>query len=94
MAYERTKVERETIINFNEEEGSASVFTYNKPLIKKLTALSQERDDIAVEIGDEECATFTVPKKWVKVSPPRQVNYTEEQKKQLAERLKNAREAK
>lgn len=94
MAYEKTKIERETIINFNEEEGSAAVYTHNRPLIKKLTSLSQERDDIVLEVGDEECATFIVPKKWIKVSPPRQVNYTDEQKQQLAERLKNAREAK
>ena len=35
-----------------------------------------------------------VPKHWLKISPPRQVNYTDEQKAAMAERLKAAREAK
>lgn len=35
--------EQETIINFNEEEKTASVYTHNKALIRKLDKLAQER---------------------------------------------------
>lgn len=35
--------EQETIINFNEAESTASVYTHNKTLIRKLDKLTQER---------------------------------------------------
>lgn len=34
-----------------------------------------------------------IPKSWLKVSPPKKVNMTEERKQQLSERLKKTREA-
>ena len=83
--------ERETIINFNEGEQTASVYTYNRKLQNKLNKLVGENPDISVAHQDEECTTFIVPKKWIKVSPPRQVNYTDEQKAAMAERLAAAR---
>lgn len=91
MAYERTNYERETIINYNNEEKTASVYTWNKTLIKKLTKLL-DRDDIEMRPGsDEECASFIVPKSWIKVSPPKTMNYTDEQRQAAAERLSQAR---
>jgi len=35
-----------------------------------------------------------VPKNWFKLSPPRQVNYTDEQRAALAERMAKARMSK
>lgn len=35
-----------------------------------------------------------VPKNWFKLSPPRKVNYTNEQREAAAERMKNARSKK
>lgn len=35
-----------------------------------------------------------IPKSWMRVAPPRQVNYTDEQKAAMAERLAAAREKK
>ena len=94
MAYKRTAAERETIIRFDGEEEVAHVYTWSKPLIRKLTDLLDARDDIWLQSGDEECATFVVPKTWVRVGPPRTVNLTEEQKAERAERMKKARESK
>ena len=91
--YEYTKYERETVINFNEEEKTASVYTLHKPLIRKLKKYAEERDDITIQIDGEEHAQFIVPKTWIKVSPPRTVNYTEEQKQAIAERLKKAKDS-
>ena len=38
-----TRYEQETIINFNEEEKTASVYTHNGPLRRRLEQMAQER---------------------------------------------------
>ena len=38
-----TKIERETIINFNEAERTASVYTHNEALKERLLALCRTR---------------------------------------------------
>jgi hypothetical protein len=87
--------ERETIINFNEAEQTAIVYTCNRKLQNKLNKLIAENNqDISVRRKDDESVTYIVPKKWIKVSPPRQVNYTDEQKAAMAERLAAARNKK
>lgn len=92
--YKRTAIERETIINYNNEENTANVYTWHKSLINKLFNLLDERDDIQCKYADEECATFIVPKSWIKVSPPKTRTLTDEQRAEAAERLRRAREAK
>lgn len=86
-----TAYERETIITYNQEEDVAEVFTYHRALQNKLNKLVGVNPDIKVLRQDEECATYSVPKSWVKVSPPRQVNYSDEQRAAMAERLAAAR---
>lgn len=85
------KYERETIINFNEAEPTASVYTFNRSLQSKLNKLLGSNPDISLKRADEEHAEYIVPKKWIKVSPPRQVNLTDEQRAAAAERLSTAR---
>lgn len=86
--------ERETIINFDEGSPTASVYTHNRRLQNKLNKLVDVNPNISVHCQDEESVTYIVPKNWIKVSPPRQVNYTDEQKAAMAERLAAAREKK
>ena len=86
--------EKETVINYNAAEDIASVYTHSRKLQNKLNKLAQERSDITIKRQDDECTTYIVPKSWIKVSPPRQVNYTDEQKAAMAERLAAARERK
>lgn len=86
-----TNYEKETIINYNNEERTAQVFTYHRALQNKLNKLLGVNPDIsALRRGDEWCE-YIVPKSWIKVSPPRQVNYTDEQRAAMAERLAAAR---
>lgn len=85
------KYERETIINFNEAEPTASVYTFNRSLQSKLNKLLSSNPDISLKYSDEERAEYIVPKKWIKVSPPRQVNLTDEQRAAAAERLSASR---
>lgn len=69
-----TKYEQETTINFNEEEATASVYTYNQALQRKLKRLAQERpqDCVMDETRDYGGALVcSIPKRWVKITPPR-----------------------
>ena len=97
MSY--SNLERETIINFNEEEQEARIYTFNKALQTRLRKLSSERPkDCCLDPDDRltgnGAAAFIVPKRWVKVAPPRTVTMSEEQAEAARERLKVAREAK
>ena len=86
--------ERETIINYNYAEDTASVYTFDRRLQNKLNKFLDVRSDVIIIRQGEEWVEYQVPKNFIKVSPPRQVNYTDEQKAAMAERLAAAREKK
>lgn len=66
-----SRYEQETIINFNEEEDTASVYTHNNKLREKLLRLSKKHPEkISVEQKGRDAATFTVPKSCVSVREP------------------------
>ena len=83
--------ERETIINYNNEESTAQVFTYHRALQNTLNKLIGVNPDISVLRSGDEWTEYIVPRTWIKISPPRQVNYTDEQRAAMAERLAAAR---
>ena len=73
MPMKLTNVERETIISFNEAERTASVYTHNETLKRQLSELcrthpEQVRQTAANGWGG---LTFELPKKWLRVTPPR-----------------------
>ena len=70
---ERSKLERETIILFNEAEPDAEVYTHNGKLQKRILELCESRPDEASVLrgGSADGMTFRVPKRWVKIMPPR-----------------------
>lgn len=80
-----TRQERETIINFNEAEETANVYTYNQKLIHKLEAI--DRPECVLKRKGDMWAEYDVPKTWVKITPPRV--YTEEQRRIMGNRLHN-----
>ena len=66
-----SRYEQETIINFNEEEDTANVYTHNNKLREKLLRLSQKYPDkIKVERMGRDATTFIVPKRCVSVREP------------------------
>lgn len=66
-----SRYEQETIINFNEEEDTASVYTHNHKLREKLLRLSKKHPGkIRVEQKGRDAATFIVPKSCVSVREP------------------------
>lgn len=80
--------EQETIINFNEEEKTASVYTHNRALRRKLEQLAEQRPEecrLTKTSHDGKAVDYAIPKTWVKITPKRVL--TDEQKE---ERRRNA----
>ena len=69
-----TNYERETIINFNEGEDTASVYTHNKALRRRLELLAQERPEecqLYKVTHWDEAVEYYIPKRWLKINPTR-----------------------
>lgn len=83
--------ERETIITFNDAEKKASYYTCNKARMAQLKELAKEYPDAVKITRDEDwCVEADLPKKWVKIKPPRKL--TEEQYAELVRRGKELSE--
>ena len=68
-----TKIEKETILLFNEAETKALVDTYNIALQNRLTELCKAYPEQAVKTRENahNGMSFEIPKKWIKIVPPR-----------------------
>lgn len=68
-----SNLERESIFLYNDAEKSASVYTYNAALQKQLAALCAAHPDQVRQTADNGRGglTFELPKKWIRVVPPR-----------------------
>jgi len=89
-----SRVEMETIINFNEAEPEANVYTHNSALIRRLEQLCKDRPDECkpgYNQNEPRGRSFDIPKKWLKVNPTRIL--TEEQLSQRRELAKRAFQA-
>ena len=87
-----SNIEKETVITYNEQEKTAVVYTCSPSLIRGLEGLTTARPDecrLLRRMPDGVGIEYEVPKKWVKVSPPRFVS--DETRAAMAERFKNAR---
>lgn len=81
-----SKYEQETIINYNQEEDMAQIYTCDRNLIRKIdTHIEKTHVNYCIR-RDEESATYSLPKKFVKVVFSRQL--TEEQRQKSALRMK------
>lgn len=78
---------QETNINYTKEDDMAEVFTTALADIKKLDRLAfAHQDDIRIRQKADHTRTYLIPKKWIRIRPPKQ--YSEEEKQKLAERGK------
>ena len=84
---------KETIVGYVDEDSYASFTSAEKKWINKILKLKAEHPeqvDIKAYPEDNQGYIYAhLPKKWLKVSPPRQIS--EEQKAAAAERLKAMR---
>ena len=88
-----TRLEVATIIDFNEAEAEANVYTHNAALCRKLEALADQRPEEVkrgrvFKNGGRE---YVIPKRWVKVNAGPIL--TEEERELRRERAKATRKA-
>lgn len=107
--YKLLPYERETVINLNEEDSWADVYTYKRKFKKRLAKLLKEFPDLCEmqenknatpeEIDQlvndsQECLWVRIPKELIKLDIPRaKRELTEEQKEALRQRMAKARAA-
>ena len=80
-----TKFEQETIVNFNEAEEIAEVYTYNKQLKSKLDSISKNMPEICKVLKKDSngARTYEILKSCISINKPRKLS--EEHKKKLVE---------
>lgn len=84
--------EQETIINIrpNQVEERVNVYTSMYTTLTQLWKLQEEHPDELLVVNDDKYGTeFSVPRKWIKIKPPKK--YSEEQKARMAENLAKVR---
>lgn len=89
---------KETCFSYTADDSHAFFSSSETKWINKILKLHQERpDEVQIIHKPEDNGGMIyahIPKRYLKLSPPRQMNYTEEQKAAMAERLMAAREKK
>lgn len=80
-------LEQETIFIMNEKEKNATIFTYNRAYQKKLEELCKNYPNKVIyeKENNDGAVTYTLPKKWLKITPPRQPS---EKRKQILEKMR------
>ena len=69
-----TKIEQETVINFNAGEEEAVVYTRDKAVIRKLDSLVTEFPDVYKRIKATDIdKTYSMPKQYVSYRKPRRI---------------------
>lgn len=86
---------KETCAGYVEDEKVVTFCSSEKKWINKINKLKVQRpNEVKIIYTPEDnhgMIYAELPKSWLKLSPPRQVNYTEEQRAAMAERLAAAR---
>lgn len=85
------KIETETVINFNDEEKTATVYSRQRHIIRKLDALCEKYpDDYKLIKRTEIDATYEMSKKLVNFRNPRILS--DEQKQAIVDRFARVKE--
>lgn len=87
-----SRIEQETIINSNNAEKMAEVYTADPVMIRKLDKLVEKYPNTyKVVKQDDESKTYQFPKKLIRFGAPVTRVYTEEEKAKLRAQLNNIR---
>jgi len=90
MDYKLKNFERETIINYNDETKIADIYTCNAAMIRKMDEKVEKYPEHFWLVREDSCSkTYQCEKKLVSIRNP--VILSEEKKKALADRLREAR---
>ena len=69
-----SRYEMETIINYNEAEATANIYTHNRALRQKLETWALDRPAecrLVRTSHNSKAVEFIVPKTWLRIKPPR-----------------------
>ena len=95
MAEQNAWGENENAIEWLDSRDKATVTLHGGRLKNRVLRLAEEYpDDVEIRREPDENGGFLVakiPVKWVKITPPRRLELTDEQKEELRERLSVAR---
>lgn len=78
--------EQETIINYNQADQTANIYTHDPRLIRQLDELALKRKEITLIRNGEKMREYNVPKRWVKVRAPKELS--EETRAKMAARAR------
>jgi len=78
-----TKYEKETIINFNQDEENASIYTCDEAWIRAMDKLVAKDSRVSLDTKDKYSKTYLIPKRAVKVRLSRVLSATERNKASL-----------
>ena len=86
---------KETCIEYLDIDKHATFCSSERKWINKIYKLKEKYpNEVHIEVSEEEndgMIIASIPKSWMKVSPPKKVNYTDEQRAAMAERMRAAR---
>ncbi len=82
-----SRYEQETVVNYNAGEQTATVYTRDKAVMRKLDTLAADFPDTYSLIGQDEVSkTYSFPKSYISYRKPRKIS--EEQRKKAREQMK------
>ena len=81
-----SRYEQETVVNYNAEEQTATVYTRDKAVMRKLDRLAADFPDIYKLIGQTDIdKTYSLPKSYVTYRKPRKIS--DEQREQARQKM-------
>jgi len=87
-----TAYERETTIRLGDDSDHASIWTCQPKIARRLQKRGVKPTEVRKQEGREIAWRFLVPAKWVKISPPRRVVMSDQDRQARTDRLGSARE--
>ena len=74
---EMSKTAMETIVDYNQQDDTAHVFTYDPALQKKMDKLCADHpDEVQLSVECNGSKNYTFPKSWLKIPAPRKKKVT------------------
>ena len=87
MTYKLTKAEQETTINFDNELDTASIYTHDSRLIRKLRELQkQSPEHFILQQEAHGSVTYTIPKRCIGIRPLYSESRREQQRQAAREK--------
>ncbi len=80
--------DHENVIEFEKGSKTATVTFCQGRYISRIKKLKEKFPDDVEIISDEKSLLAHIPSKWIKINPPKRVDFSEEQRIAAAERLR------